>query len=214
MMKPKIVEDFEKEFGSLLWHRGFGYEATPEDLTKMFKIVNEHIFRSKLDNDIPFTVRRSSNASCKGCFGFGKNQFGKWVKGMLIVANPSGDNFFQIVNTLMHEMIHNFDYMYGKVSQLKETLGVTNSMKYGQHHQFMGSYDLHGNELFVPFMKKMNSYGFNVQKYYNARDGIFMRSVEESEKTDAVKEMYLSLDSDEYKSLNFYENGSWKIELA
>ena len=49
MNNIKIVDDFEREFGDLIWSHDFDYQISKNDLRKAHHIFNENIFEPKFD---------------------------------------------------------------------------------------------------------------------------------------------------------------------
>ena len=81
-------------------------------------------------------------------------------KNLIGIVKYAKDNFYHIVNVLLHEMIHLYDSKFGP---LKEEAGITVSNSLGK--QYVKDYDVHG-KYFMSWCKIINAYGFDVQEKY------------------------------------------------
>ena len=167
-MDNKLVEDFEKEFGQLIWSHSFDYVISKDDLRKAHHIFNKNIFGSKLDESLNIVIVPYSGQRGKGSFRFG-DPIGKGIdikQDFKFVKNEN-DNFFKIICVLAHEMIHQYDFNFGTWSKLIDRLCLKTDLK--QKKQYVGDYEIHDNPLFDYYMNLINSYGFNVQKLYSTK---------------------------------------------
>lgn len=228
----KIVDDFEKEFGDLLWSHSFDYVISKNDLKKAHHIFNENIFSSRLNESLNIVVVPYSGQRGKGSFRFG-DPTGKGIsiKQDFKFVQNSNDNFFKIICVLAHEMIYQYDFNFGTWSKANDRLKLRTDI--ANKKQYIGEYEIHDNPLFEHYMKLINSYGFNVQKLYSLNDKTFMKrmletdvnaeigffeELVESSKDDSIslnqaKNMYSKLKSDDDINMVVKPNGAWMIEV-
>lgn len=201
--KTQLHKDFENLFGDEIYRSTFDYVVNVHDLTEAAKIFNRHIFNSKINLDeIEFIVSLSLSAKDKGNFSIGhaKNPTAKFM--LRIVKNPNGDNLFQILNVLAHELIHAYDMLNGKTNEIfhKHTTEILSGFYVTNQNgkQFVGieKYEAHG-KYFKTWQDKINSYGFDVQEKYSIRGKSKMKKLDDSDgeqledfldETDASKE--------------------------
>lgn len=229
----KIVDDFEREFGDLIWSHSFDYQISESDLRKAHHIFNENIFESKLDESLNIVIVPYNGQRGKGSFRFG-DPSGKGIelKQDFKFVQNSNDNFFKTICVLAHEMIHQYDFNFGPWSKSVDRLKLKTDLV--NKKQYIGDYEIHDNPLFDHYMKLINSYGFNVQKLYSLKDKTFMKKIIEAievddydffEQIDEVehddkpmsinqaKTMYNSLKSDDDINMVVKPNGAWMIEV-
>lgn len=233
MSSIKIVNDFEKEFGDLIWSHDFDYQISKADLRKAHHIFNKNIFESKLDETLPIVVVPYNGQRGKGSFRFG-DPSGKGIelKQDFKFVKNSDDNFFKTICVLAHEMIHQYDFNFGPWSKSVDRLKLKTDLV--NKKQYIGDYEIHDNPFFDHYMKLINSYGFNVQKLYSLKDKTFMKKIIEATEIDdydffeqinevehdnkpmsinQAKAMYNSLKSDDDINMVVKSNGAWMIEV-
>lgn len=175
--KQKIKEiqvEFEEVFGDHLYSKKFDYDVTADDLKKIFMIANRHLFKEKLNaEDVKFVVMLDRRKD-KGTFKIGKDNASKDVIG---IVKYDKDNFFQIVNVLLHEMVHMYDSKFGQLGKVIKTAYVNTV----NGRQLVGEYDVHG-KYFKDWCKKLNYYGFEVKEKYSLSDRRLMKKIAEKEK--------------------------------
>lgn len=229
MQDTKLIVRFKEEFGNKLWSQDKDFVINDEDLRISFRILNECIFESKLDNNVKFTIEEFRGQKSKGSFRAGYiADKQKYKQDIRFTRQPGEDNFFRIICVLAHEMIHMFDFNFGKWSSFENRLLLKTDFQLKT--QTIGEYDIHG-EFFETIMKKVNSYGFNIQKLYSRKDDQAMKTIDED--TEQVKEdideipaeernlldatyakvMYDNIKTDDYKNFFSDENGNWMIEV-
>lgn len=186
MKKRDIHRRFEELFGSKLQSKTFDYVPTEHDLYEVAEIFNAYVFNGKFDlNDIEIMVVEKNSCKDKGAMSFGKNKKPTAKYLIRIFKSSHGDNFYQIVNVLAHELIHVHDYMFGEISHiLKAHCGEALSGFYvvttADQKQYVGveHYDAHG-KFFSGWAKKFNSLGFNVQPLFNVNGPRQMKKLKE-----------------------------------
>lgn len=201
--KIQLHKDFENLFGDKIYKSTFNYIVNEHDLIEAAKIFNKHIFNSKINLDeIEFIVSSSPSFKDKGNFSIGhaKNPNAKFM--LRIVKNVNGDNLFQILNVLAHELIHAYDMFNGKINEIfhRHSSEILSGFYVINQNgkQFVGieKYEAHG-KYFKIWQDKINSYGFNVQEKYSIRGKSKMKKLDDSDveqledfldETDASKE--------------------------
>ena len=115
----KFLEDLEKEFKTELSNES-KYQVTVEDLQKIFKLIDTHVFSNDFaKDDVIINVIDSSalqNAKSKGRFSTTKHK-GKHQL-IIDIVKYSSDRFSHIVSVLCHEMIHLYDFKHGKLGDI------------------------------------------------------------------------------------------------
>ena len=171
--KIKVLQrEFENEFGNKLYSNKFDYNVEIEDLKKIFILANKWFFQNKLDiNKLEFIIIKNlSNHKEKGTFLLGEDNYHKHKLGII---KYDKDNLFQIINVVIHEMIHFYDLEYGDLKD-KATEYYVNNI---HTNQYVGNYDVHG-KYFQKWCDKINKHGFEVKKTYNInKDKLAMKKI-------------------------------------
>ena len=168
--KIKAIQvEFEEAFGDRLYSKKFEYDVVESDLKKIFMIANKHLFKEKLNvNNVIFTVM-SYKRKDKGTFKAGKDASQKDLIG---IVKYDKDNFFQIVNVVLHEMIHLYDSKFGPLKDVINIAYVDNI----NNRQYVDRYDVHG-KYFKDWCKKLNYFGFEVKETYSINDKKLMKKI-------------------------------------
>lgn len=127
--KPKMVEELEQMFGlgEHTWDAGPNFRPNRLHLIGMFDIINRHVFDNTLDRtEKKEVVESSSDPSLKNTLaGFSHGNVDGMEHKIIVVRHPVNSNFFNVVCSLIHEMIHLKDYMNGPMGfMLREKLMV------------------------------------------------------------------------------------------
>ena len=217
-----IQKELEEAFGNKIYSKKFDYDLKIEDLDKLFDIANKHLFRNKLDrNEINIVITEHNNKE-KGSFFLGLD---KENKHLLRIVKYSKDNFFQIVNVFLHELIHFYDCLYGPLHKERESIHVAVL----NNRQYVGTYDVHG-KYFKDWCDKINKFGFCVKEKYSIDDKRVMKKkiTEKYRKTDeffdsknkeddkqfkTVKILFHALKNCE-KSMVYRDAKHWYIEIS
>ena len=165
-MKTKLIEDLEREFPEQM-KDGRNYQVTVEDLQKLFKILDENIFRKDFENDeISLNViEYTSTIKVKGCFNVILRNYKPIAQ--IVVVKYSSDRFSHIVSVLCHEMIHMYDFKHGKLSHIYDEYGDLTSTEI-EGKQFVHGYNVHG-DFFKMWMTASRKHGLIVNVKYNIR---------------------------------------------
>lgn len=143
--------------GMRFWSHSTDYKIDERDLSKLYEIFNDYLFHGNLSNKVAFFVfPESKRTLARAAF--------KILDGGLVyieITQLAHDNMYWVSNALLHEMIHAYDYQYGKWSLLKDQYEVKldkSSMEF-----YIGDYNLHEG-VFKDFAEHANHLGMNVQK--------------------------------------------------
>ncbi len=187
-----IQADFEKVFGDKLYSKKFDYDIVEDDLKKIFMIANKYLFKEKLElDDVMFAVMTDKRKD-KGTFKAGIDSKQKDLIG---IVKYDKDNFFQIVNVLLHEMVHLYDSKFGP---LKDVIGIA-CVDTINCRQFVDRYDVHG-KYFKEWCGKLNYYGFEVKETYSINDRKLMKKItEEKRNTNSFFEKRTEEDDEQYQ---------------
>jgi hypothetical protein len=147
-------------FGSKLSDETSEYSANEADLKAIYEVVNEVIFESKLIADVEIRIIDRTNEIAKGTIVFKiDNATGKIVPLIKIIREEKYDTMVSMVNVICHEMIHEFDILYGPISKMKE-----HTVKLVGARRMIGEYDVHG-DYFNQWMKIIINAGMIVSTY-------------------------------------------------
>lgn len=137
--KPAIVTDLENAFGDWLWTEGDNFSPNKLHLKTMFNIVNKHIFGGELDSNIPKDVIREGvnpkldHAMAAFAFGSVKGQKTQ----IIMIKHRKKDNFFITLCSLIHEMIHMYDFNFGKMKKMMDKYGAVALLNWNIPHPFV-----------------------------------------------------------------------------
>ena len=107
MQDTKLIVSFKEAFGNKLWSEVEDFVINDEDLRISFRILNECIFESKLDNNVKFTIEEFKGQKSKGSFRAGYiADKQKYKQDIRFTRQPGEDNFFRIISVLAHEIVH------------------------------------------------------------------------------------------------------------
>lgn len=179
--KKRIHEmqlDFENAFDNKLYSKKFDYDIKNDDLVKIFHLANKWLFKNKLDINLVsiIIIENSKGHKDKGTFKLGLNNEGKHIIG---IVKYTKNNFYQVVNVFLHELIHLYDSQFGP---MKNEAGIT-IVGNVRDRQYVGNYDAHG-KYFKDWCIRLNAYGFNVQEKYAIDSKKTMKKLTEKQYTD------------------------------
>lgn len=191
--KIKAIQvEFEEAFGDRLYSKKFEYDVVESDLKKIFMIANKHLFKEKLNVDNVIFVVMSDKRKDKGTFKAGKDASQKDLIG---IVKYDKDNFFQIVNVVLHEMIHLYDSRFGPLKDVIKIAYVDNI----NNRQYVDRYDVHG-KYFKDWCKKLNYFGFEVKETYSIDDKRLMKKInEEKRNSNSFFDAHTKEDDEQYK---------------
>ena len=199
----QIQQAFENEFADKIYSKKFDYDVNLKDLEKLFLMLNHCIFKDKLSIDgiNLIVVGNAAKHNEKGTFKIGVDISNKHVLG---IVKYEKDNFFHIVNVLIHEMIHYYDLMYGP---LKEKSNVAYVGNVNGRQCVGGEYDAHG-KYFKEWCDKANLLGFDVKEKYSIKDKCGMKKILEKKRTtDEFFDKKASTDDEQYRRVKqFYDS--------
>lgn len=172
----KMQEDFEKAFGNMLYSEKFDYDICKSDLEKTFMLANKWFFKNRLNiDDVAIVIIDNAvNHKDKGTFKLGVNENNKHQIGVIKYVK---DNFYQVVNVFLHEMIHLYDSYFGP---LKDKSNIQ-FIDVFANKQFVDRYDAHG-KYFKDWCNKINAYGFDVQEKYDINSKKVMKKIFEKKR--------------------------------
>ena len=197
-----MQKEFEQYFGDKLYSKKFDYDISECDIKMIFSISNRLFVKNKLDiNGISIIV--STNVSShkeKGIFKLGVDTNNKHVLG---IVKYDKDNLFHVINVVIHEMIHYYDFMYGPLNAKHNITYVDNI----NGRQYIDRYDAHGL-FFKNECKRINMYGFNIKEHYSIRDKTGMKKIlEKNRYTDNFFDDETHIDDEQYKRVKmFYDS--------
>lgn len=157
-----LLDALDEYFGhETVFNQDQTFDFQASDLQTIFKLVNQCIFSSKLP---PIEIKiTEEDPEFKGGFMYqvtkklddNSIKIELLEKPIIVLYKiPDTNTFFQICDTLCHEMIHYQDYLFGPLQHLK---GLAIDFVNGK--QFVGTYDVHGQW----FMKQVERFaGFGV----------------------------------------------------
>ena len=203
----EIQKELEEAFGNRIYSKKFDYDLNLEDLNKLFAIFNRYLFSNKLDrNEIDIAISEH-NKKEKGSFFLGMD---KNNKHLLQIVKYSKDNFFQIVNVFLHELIHFYDCSYGPLKNERETAKVAIM----NNRQYVGNYDVHG-KYFKDWCDRINKFGFCVKEKYSIDDKRVMKKItEKNRKTDKFFDSKSKEDDEQYKIVKTFYNALKNCEKS
>lgn len=185
----KFQLELENKFGTKIYNKSFNYDINIDDLYDFFDIANIYFFNSKLSKDTLEIKIINGNRKEKGTFKTGRDVNDKDLIG---IVKYDKDNFFQILNVFLHEMIHLYDSKFGPLYKYINAYDVMNTKT---NKQFVGSYDAHG-KYFKQFCEKINRYGFIVKDKYSISDKQYMKKLKE-QKTKQIAETFFADESND-----------------
>lgn len=116
-----LVADLEAAFGDWIWQEGQNFQPNDIHLKSMFRIANKHVFGNQLDQNVRKFVKPESE--CQGAermamagysFGWKRGEENEYIE---VIRHDAKDNFFIVMNSLIHEMIHMFDFHFGPMGK-------------------------------------------------------------------------------------------------
>ena len=146
-----------------------------------------------------------TNEMVKGVIGFKRNnKTGQLIPLIKIIREEEYDTLVSMVNVICHEMIHEYDMLYGPISHMNTwSVTVTNG------RQMIGDYDAHGS-YFESWMKKIKRLGMPVSiyqpdklkfRYFTSEDFMDEHELTEEDKynklCDRMRMFYDSVKSDD-----------------
>lgn len=152
-----LLDALDEYFGhEVVFNQDQSFDFQVSDLQSIFKLVNQCIFSSKLS---PIEIKiTEEDPEFKGGFIYqvskklddNSNKIELFENPIIVIYKiPDTNTFFQICDTLCHEMIHYQDYLFGPLHHLK---GLATDFVNGK--QFIGTYDVHGQW----FMKQVERF--------------------------------------------------------
>ena len=149
-----------EKFGSKLSDEVSDYKITEQDLKTIYDIVNKIVFNSKLIDTIEIQIIDRTNEMAKGVIGFKiDNKTGRKIPLIKIIREEKYDTMVSMINVICHEMIHEYDMLYGPISKMNNW-----SVTVKNHKQMISDYDAHGS-YFESWMRKIISLGMPVSIY-------------------------------------------------
>jgi len=137
--KPTIVKNLESAFKNALWDFDKPFDINDNDMYLMFDAINDGLFGNKLDRGIPkFTLKAELISKGPAKFRGLEQALAAFtvgcVRGMphelIIVKHNNKQNFFTLTCSLIHEMIHMFDFHFGTMGKQLDKYGVTASYNF------------------------------------------------------------------------------------
>lgn len=116
-----VIADIESSFGDWIWQEGANFSPNNLHLKQMFRIINKHIFGGELDDNVKKIVKdenslRGPERGAMAMFEFGMIH-GIGEEYLAVVKHNQKDNFFIVFNSMIHEMIHMYDYRFGPMGK-------------------------------------------------------------------------------------------------
>ena len=184
LLENNVIEDQLHDcFNDEIYSTKYDYKINKDDLLKIQFILADNLFDKKLEI-IPIDIvnreyaMNTSNDEFKGRIGYDliKKDSGYYaVKPyrIEIVDYLGKDNLAKIISVLSHELIHQYDYIYGPASLI---LPMQKSMTdLGMQVDKSKEYDYHGS-FFSSHMARINDeFELGVQIKYDMKDGSFMK---------------------------------------
>lgn len=231
LLLENVIEDkLLVEFGDNIYSKKYNYELNMKDLLVIQRILSQELFDKKLDL-LPISIISEDYAKMQNDYPF-KGRIGhdfistdgKSLKIMpieiQIVSYGKHDNLMKIVEVVAHELIHQYDYLYG---QAKFLLPIEKHMK------AMGiafdKYDVHGM-YFKNQMNRINKqFDLAVEITYNEENMNFMKHKNKSSMPIEIRDATSNkLDENDqqkkelkhiakYLSTAFINDGSVSIEM-
>lgn len=144
--KPDIVDHIEQCFGDKLWDTEWNYVPSESDFQLLFNIINHDIFGGKLPNTTkvllkeelipsgPKKYRGMENAMAGFLHGY---KLGKETE-IILVKHTKKDNFFILICSIIHEMIHMYDYHFGYMRKQLEKYAAVCRYNFNYPDPFTG----------------------------------------------------------------------------
>ena len=215
MSDKKLLSELIAKFGNnkVKSHR-YSLNVTEEILSFIFDTANKVVFSEMLK---PIQIKleiKTPKIPGKAKFCFNKDT------GQMFIAfykRQSGDNFLKVVNAFCHEMIHYYDFCFGRWSKQIDKYHLTTDFK--KLEQYVGRYNIHG-EYFMSWVREFRKNGIVVEKYYTENmakimffenEGSDKENNQPQEQSEEDKELeriiYNSIETDGFKAITV-ENGS------
>ena len=183
------------------------FKVSSENLSEIFDIVNRIVFTNRLEK-IPIKIElKTSKIPGKAVFCYDKISNDCFIR---FYRNSGGDNFLKMLSAFCHEMIHYYDFCFGKWSKLADKYSLETD--FTNKVQYVGRYDIHG-DYFMSWIKEFKKNGIVVEKYY-AENIVGQRFFEEN-KLDEIqsskekvleKTIYDSIVTDGFKAVSVTKN--------
>ena len=217
-LDENIVEDLlHNKFGDFIYSTKYDYSLNIDDLKAIQKILALNLFDKKLDL-IPITILNESQSynkdgtQFKGRIGYAwttkpNGYFAICPTEMQIVSFNGKDNLAKIINVVAHELIHQYDYLYGdasiklpaKKSLIQFKLNTDNIEEYEFHGKFF-QYHLHRiNSSFDPY----------VQTFYDMTTGAFMKSNKRKNNSIEIQDMTTNLNENDKEKNDLQQLASY-----
>lgn len=161
MGEKKLLQALIQKFGNNVVRSHYNkFNMTETVLSEIFDLVNSVMFFGKL-NKIPVKLENKTQTipgKAKFCHDMiTGNTF------IVFYKKSSGDNFLKSMNAFCHEMIHYYDFCFGKWSKLSDKYSLTTDLK--NREQYIGQYNIHG-VYFMSWIREFKRNGIVVEKYY------------------------------------------------
>lgn len=142
--KPKIVKNLEDCFPGLLWDPDRQFNIGDNDVYLLFDAINDGIFSNRLDRGIPkFTLKVDNIKNGPRKYRGMENALAAFMVGcvkgipreLIMVKYNVKMSFFTMVCSLIHEMIHMYDFHFGPMGKQLDKYGIVAS--YNFNYPFM-----------------------------------------------------------------------------
>lgn len=186
LLESNVVEDqLHDYFGDKIYSSDYNYKINNDDLQKMQIILSNNLFDKALEL-IPVDIvskeyaMKTSDNEFKGRIGYDvvKTANGYYtVKPyrIEIVDYFGKDNLAKIISVMSHELIHQYDYVYGPASVIIPMQKSMHDLNISAKDK-TDDYDYHGN-FFSSHMNRINNdYDLGVQISYDMKDNSFMKT--------------------------------------
>ena len=183
-----FIEDLKKEF-SEAFEKERDYQVTKEDLEKMFRILNKHVFRNDFDKDKVVVDVIDYNPSIKVYGKFGLSRDEKHIP-MILIVRHSSDRFSQIVSVLCHEMIHMYDFKHGTLGLKYDEYGDIDVRRI-EGREYVHGYHVHGDffKTWIAFSKKRANVTVKVIYNTHSTKKLIMADIETRVKEIIVEQL-------------------------
>jgi len=202
--KSDFVQVMYDLFGNALWSKEI-WHPTVEDIEACFKVLNKYAFDSKLV--MPEIRVEKFNASkhinSDGDFFIGRFHIGVKEKighdpefsMYILIVDYGRSDLFNILNTLCHEMIHMYDYLYFNTKAILKDIMMKRISK-----EYEYVYNTHG-EVFRNELRRINSslgLDVTVEETFSVKSRFKEKIPMEKSDNTFIKPMDLLGESDEY----------------
>ena len=226
MNENEVLNQLEGKFNNIIYSNQYNYKLNIDDLNFIQSILVKKLFDKVLER-LPISIVSASYMKSQSKMQFkGRIQHSYRIiesnkiiiipEQIQVVTFDGKDNLMKIVSVIAHELIHQYDYLYGNASII---MPIEKQMEIAGI-KVKDPYDVHGN-FFNYHMNRINDeFDLNVEISYDETN---MKNIKRKNpipvvdnttmsESDSRKNDYIELAK--YLSTSFVNDGSVQIEIT